>query len=121
VITSHAALDTVFGMEKELQKQFPESEKYVYEQRGRGSVQLYSKEFAKAYEDAMGGMVERRMNDAIIAVGSYWYSAWVDAGQPDLDHFEEKDVSDSLKKVLKAEEELWKNSKKALGRPEPSE
>ncbi|MBZ0207960.1 MAG: S1/P1 Nuclease [Flavobacteriales bacterium] len=121
VITSHAALDTVFGMEKELQAQFPESEKYVYEQRGRGSVQLYSKEFAKAYEDAMGGMVERRMNDAIIAVGSFWYSAWVDGGQPDLDHFEEKDVSDSLKQVLKAEEEQWKMSRKALGRPEPKE
>ncbi|MBK8580337.1 MAG: zinc dependent phospholipase C family protein [Flavobacteriales bacterium] len=121
VIGSHAALDTVFSKEKELQATFPESEKYVYEQRGRGSVQLYSKEFTAAYEQSMGGMVERRMNAAIISVGSFWYSAWVDAGQPDLDHFDQKDVSDSLKQVLKAEDEERKNSSKAFGREEPSE
>ncbi|MBX2982875.1 MAG: S1/P1 Nuclease [Flavobacteriales bacterium] len=121
VIASHAALDTVFRMEAELQKRFPESEKYIYEQRGRSSVQLYSKEFTKAYEESMGGMVERRMNAAILAVGSFWYSAWVDAGQPDLDHFDQKEVSDSLKQVLKAEQEVLKQSRKQLGRPEPNE
>ena len=121
VIASHAALDTVFRKETELQKQYPESEKYIYEQRGRSSVQLYSKEFTKAYEESMGGMVERRMNASIITVGSFWYSAWVDAGQPDLDHFDQKEVSDSLKQVLKAEQEVMKQSRKQLGRPEPNE
>ena len=121
VIASHAALDTVFRMETELQKRYPESEKYIYEQRGRSSVQLYSKEFTKAYEESMGGMVERRMNASIITLGSFWYSAWVDAGQPDLDHFDQKEVSDSLKQVLKAEQEIMKQSRKQLGRPEPNE
>jgi len=32
----------------------------------------------------LDGMVERRMRSAIIAVGSFWYSAWVEAGKPDL-------------------------------------
>jgi hypothetical protein len=121
VIASHAALDTVFRAEKELQKRFPESDKYVYEDRGRGTVQLYSKDFSKAYEEAMGGMVERRMNAAIIAVGSFWYSAWVDAGQPNLDRIDQKEVSDSLKQVLKAEKEADQMSKKALGRSEPDQ
>ena len=121
VIASHAALDTVFGMEKELQMHFPENEKYTYDQRGRNTSQTQSKEFIKAYEEAMGGMVERRMNDAILAVGSFWYSAWVDAGQPNLDRLEQKDVSDSLKLILKAEEQQWKASQKAIGRPEPNE
>jgi hypothetical protein len=38
-----------------------------------------------------------------------------------LDHFDQKDVSDSLKQVLKAEDEERKNSSKAFGREEPSE
>ncbi|MGV3547836.1 MAG: S1/P1 Nuclease, partial [Pedobacter sp.] len=38
----------------------------------------------KAYSDMMNGMVERQMKSSIIKVGSYWYSAWIDAGQPDL-------------------------------------
>ena len=32
----------------------------------------------------MNGMVERRLRKAILAVGSIWFTAWVDAGQPDL-------------------------------------
>ena len=33
----------------------------------------------------LDGMVERRMRESIITIGSFWYSAWVEAGQPDLD------------------------------------
>jgi hypothetical protein len=29
-------------------------------------------------------MVERRMRQSIFAVASFWYTAWVNAGQPDL-------------------------------------
>jgi len=29
-------------------------------------------------------MVERRMQKAVLAVGSIWFTAWVDAGQPNL-------------------------------------
>jgi hypothetical protein len=45
-----------------------------------------------------------------------WYSAWVAAGQPDLDRYEQKGVSDSLKAVLKAEAELYKENQKGYGR-----
>ena len=30
-------------------------------------------------------MVERRMVQAILKTGNYWYTAWVNAGQPNLD------------------------------------
>jgi hypothetical protein len=121
VMGSHAALDTVFRMERELQATYPADAKYVLENRGRGSVQAYSREFTLAYEQSMGGMVERRMNAAIITVGSFWYSAWVDAGQPDLDRLDQKEVSDSLKQVLRTEREQEKEAQKMLGRPEPNE
>ena len=44
----------------------------------------YTHEFISDYNIALNGMVERRLQRAIIAVGSFWYSAWIDAGQPDL-------------------------------------
>lgn len=119
VFESHQALDTVFRMERELQARFPEDHKYVFEDRGRGSMRFYSQDFTKAYEESMGGMVQRRMNAAIITLGGFWYSAWVDAGQPDLDRFEQQVVSDSLKAVLAAEEEQLKMAKEAAGRVEP--
>jgi len=113
---SHQLLDSVLGIEKRLSREYPEDRRYVFEDRGRGGMRLYSRDYTKAYEDAMQGMVERRMNASITAVGSFWYSAWIDAGQPNLDRFEQKDVSDSLKAVLLAEEELWKERMQGFGR-----
>jgi hypothetical protein len=40
-----------------------------------------------------------------------WYTAWVNAGKPDLSRFDSKDVSDSLRQANKYAEELWKNGK----------
>lgn len=116
VYDSHMLLDSVLGIEKRLSMTYPEDRKYVFEDRGRSGMRTYSREFTLAYEDAMMGMVEARMNASIITVGSMWYSAWVVAGQPDLDRFEQKGVSDSLKAVLKAEAELYRENQKGYGR-----
>ncbi len=121
VRASHAAVDSVLGFERALNERYPDDRKYVFEDRGRGALRFPSQEFTRAYEDAMGGMVERRMNASIITLGGFWYSAWVNAGQPDLDRFEQREVSDSLKKVLAAEEEQLKMAREAMGRPEPNE
>ena len=113
---SHLLLDSVLGIEKRLSQTYPEDQKYVFEDRGRGGVRMYSRDFTKAYEDAMVGMVESRMNASILTLGNLWYSAWVAAGQPDLERLEQKDVSDSLKAVLKAEQEMWDENRKGFGR-----
>ena len=116
VYASHLLLDSVLGIEKRLSQTYPEDQKYVFEDRGRGGVRMYSRDFTKAYEDAMVGMVESRMNASILTLGNLWYSAWVAAGQPDLERLEQKDVSDSLKAVLKAEQEMWDENRKGFGR-----
>ena len=38
-------------------------------------------------------MVEERLQKAILAVGSSWYTAWVDAGQPNLRKLQERGLS----------------------------
>lgn len=43
-------------------------------------------------------MVQRRMRSAILEIGSFWYSAWVDAGQPDLNKLIDKPLSIQEKK-----------------------
>lgn len=82
---SCAARDSVLRMEKELSLQFPEEKKYAFEEKGNGLVKVYSAEYSKAYHDLMSGMVERRMRRATHFVGSLWYTAWVNAGSPNLD------------------------------------
>lgn len=97
---SHWQVDTVLRFEKELNATFDADKKYTYENRGRTLVQVYSEEYSRQYSNMLNNMVERKMRKAIVAVGSLWYTAWVNAGQPDLVklipqavHIEEEDAS----------------------------
>ncbi len=81
------------------------------------TVRVYSKEYATAYDRLMGDMVERRMRASVILVGSLWYTAWVNAGQPDLDKLEEKPTPEEEQKLIVEQEKKF-NSGKIIGRSE---
>ena len=82
--SSFKSIDTVLRFERILNKSFPPEKKYSIVRRGNKQLRDYSVEYAAAYEKLLKGMVRRRMCSAILSVGSFWYSAWVDSGQPDL-------------------------------------
>jgi hypothetical protein len=86
VIGSHLAVDSVLAEEKKLSKKMGDA-KYSFETKGKQTVKVFSKEYANAYHVVLDGMVERRMKAAIKCIGDFWYTAWVDAGQPDLNKF----------------------------------
>ena len=82
--TSFRSVDTVLRTEKFLNRSYTDAQKYVMEQRGTRKVKTYSVPYSRAYHKLLNGMVQRRMRSAILSTGSFWFSAWVDAGQPDL-------------------------------------
>lgn len=98
---SHLALDSVFRLEKEVTLDFAADKKYSFETRGNTTIQVYSLEFSQEYHKRMNGMVERRLRKAIISVGSIWYTAWVDAGQPDLSKLQNIQPSTELLNEMK--------------------
>ena len=108
---SHAAVDSVLGFEAALNSKFPKDRKYVVEQRGKTTVTVYSQEYTEAYDKMLNGMVERRMRASIIAVGSLWYTAWVNAGKPDLSAMQTYALSDEQKKKQAEEDRMWKTGK----------
>jgi hypothetical protein len=110
VESSHRSVDSVLRIEKELTAEFPSDKKYTYEQRGQTLIQTYSKEFCDEYQNRMNGMVERRMREAIIAVGAIWYTAWVDAGQPNLSNLTNAKPSAELLKQLEELEKLYEHT-----------
>jgi protein tyrosine phosphatase len=65
----------------------------------------------------MKGMIERRMQQSIFAVASFWYTAWVDAGQPDLIKLTNKNFSEEDQKEFEALNNAWKSSD-MIGRKE---
>jgi len=82
--SSFKSADSVLKIERQLDKTFPADKKYEVILRGKRKIKDYSAAYCRAYHTALKGMVQRRMRVAILNIGSYWYSAWVDAGQPDL-------------------------------------
>jgi hypothetical protein len=93
IMESAKASDTVLKLEKELSRHFPKDQKYSYEQRNGVIVKQYSSAYSKAYDLLLKGMIERRMRQSIYAVASFWYTAWVNAGQPDLSKLTGKEFS----------------------------
>ena len=104
---SHNALDSVFKMEIESTNEIPSNRKFSYERRGNTTAKVYSKEFCDLYHSKMNGLVERRIKRAVLSTGSIWYTAWVDAGQPNLRDLQYTKPSDELIKELQALDDAY--------------
>jgi len=108
VLESAAAADTVLKTEKALSKIFPADQKYSFEDRNGIISRQYSSAYTIRYNELLNGMVERRMRQSIYAVASFWYTAWVDAGQPDLKIMEKYPLSEEDKKEMEELNRLWR-------------
>lgn len=109
VLESAAAADTVLRYEKELTQITAPDQKYSFENRNAVTIRTYSTSFTTAYNTKLNGMVERRMRQSIYAVASFWYTAWINAGQPDLNKLNNKEFT---AEELKEFEELNNNWRK---------
>jgi len=110
VLESGAAADTVLKFEKQLSLSFSSDQRYSFEERNGVTVRQYSSAYTRAYNDVLRGMVERRMRQSIFAVASFWYTAWVNAGQPDLTTLSNTSFSPEELKEFETLNAAWKNS-----------
>src|SRR5690606_32805074 len=82
VLDSHAEVNRVLSIEQALRDRYPPDEQLCFEDRQGLNVLTPCEPFARAYHESMDHMVEARFRAAIRALGSAWYTAWIDAGQP---------------------------------------
>ena len=108
IIRSHSYLDSVLLVEKRLSKTFDSDKQFCYDERLGQTIRIQCPEYANAYMKALGSMVEEQMRASIHAVGSLIYTAWVNAGQPDLK---------SSEPVVKVPDEIIINDSKVKARP----
>jgi hypothetical protein len=112
VLESAAAADTVLRVEKELSSGSHDDQKFSFESRNGLIIRQYSSTFCRNYNDRINHMVERRMRQSILAVASFWYSAWVNAGQPDLRQVSSFSITEAEIKEME-----WLNQQWKLGQP----
>jgi len=110
VLESAAAADTVLKYEKDLTNKFPGDQKYSFEDRNGITIRQYSSSFSIAYDSMLKGMIERRMKLSIYSIASFWYTAWVNAGQPNLSKLVNKEFSPDDLKEFESLNNSWKNS-----------
>jgi hypothetical protein len=108
VLESAAAADTVLLFEKHLSQEFPPDQKFAFEDRNGVITRQYARAYCRQYNQKLNNMVERRMKQSVYAVASFWYTAWVNAGQPDLKHLVNKSFSEAELKEFEALNEQWK-------------
>lgn len=114
---SAAAADTVLKSEKELSAVFPSDRKFAFEERNGKLLRQYSSAYSTSWNTIMGGMVERRMRQSVFAIASFWYTAWVDAGQPDLTALTPVFLSDEEAMELEVLNRAWRSGD-MIGRKE---
>lgn len=117
VLESAAASDTVLKAEKDLSLKFAADKRYAFEERNGTVLRQYSSGYSIAYNKVLNGMVERRMRQSIFAVASFWYTAWVDAGQPDLAKLIDQDFTEADLKEFEDMNKAWR-SNGMIGRKE---
>jgi len=108
ILESAAAADTVLRVEKQLSLQTNSTERFAFENRNGIIIKQYASSYALQYNQLLSGMVERRMRQSIEAVASFWYTAWVNAGQPDLNTLNNTPLSTEEQEALSQLETAWK-------------
>lgn len=116
VLESAKATDSVLKFEKQLSLTFPADKKYAFEKRNNILIKQYSSAYTIAYNKMLNGMVERRMRQSIFAVASLWFTAWLNAGQPDLSSLTNQAFSEKDLKEFEKLNEDWKVNKEMKGR-----
>lgn len=81
----------------------PEENKY--------GQKTHSYEYAHVYHELLQGMVEMQLRAAISATANYWYTAWVNAGKPDLSDLDPKYITDRNRKFYEEDMKYWMKGK----------
>lgn len=107
VLNAHAALDSVLTFERELTEKLPADQKYTIEERNNITISNYSQPFSKKYHDMLDRQVERQMKASVKMIADFWYTAWVDAGQPDLVNLKTVKLTEADKSEETNEKKAW--------------
>ncbi|MBK6979825.1 MAG: hypothetical protein IPH28_24280 [Cytophagaceae bacterium] len=118
VLEAHAGLDSVLKFEKMLTSKFQEDKKFTIEERNNLTIKTYSREFSSEYHKMLDNQVERRLKASVKMIADVWYTAWIDAGQPEInslgkfqaDPQEEKEIMKAwLQRLLNVRKEADDN------------
>lgn len=114
--SSYSLADRLLATEAKLRKDNPEDKQYDMGPDGKPKkndfgVSVHQESYARIYHELLGGMVERQMRLSLQHVADYWYTAWVNAGKPDLSDLDPDYITSHNKSIYKDDVKAWKKGK----------
>lgn len=112
---SHALIPQLLAAEMTVRNSFtPET---MYKKDSAGNTLLFfrspvfSDEYAAMFHKELNGMVEQQLRLSIHQISSFWYTAWINAGSPDLISLDDPHLTKQNQKNFKKESKAWKKGK----------
>lgn len=116
IMNSHRLADTLLKKDQQLRATFPADKMFKKDADGKEmktqyGQTIFSDEYEKQLNTALNGMIENQMRASIASVANFWYTAWVNAGKPDLSGLDPVDLTKRNEKPQQEEMDLWKKGK----------
>lgn len=108
---AHQLLPQVFLQEREASNGFTDSTKFRIQIRNGRETKSYTSAFARAYGQHLGNTINQQLLRTSRMIADFWYTAWVDAGKPDVKNFLKTPYTKEDKQALKKEFKSYKNNK----------
>ncbi|KFF04563.1 zinc dependent phospholipase C family protein [Flavobacterium reichenbachii] len=111
---THTLAQPLLDVDKKLRTSTAENKVFKLDANGKVlkskyNTAVFSDEYAAKLHAQLNGMVESQMKKAIEATASFWYTAWVNAGQPDLSDLDAPAVTQRNNQFLKEDLKLYQN------------
>ncbi len=84
ILQAHTHVKTLLILEAELNTRTKPQAKYMFLKKGTILTKTFAPAYVKEYHKLLNRQIETQFNEAIQHVGNVWYSAWLEAGQPDF-------------------------------------
>ena len=112
---THSLVDTLLAFENQTRKSFKKENMYKRDVSGKIILSynqpVFSDEYARQFNNAMNRMVEDQLRLSIAAVASYWYTAWINGGSPDILSLDDEELTRQNRKNYRLEYKAWNNGK----------
>lgn len=114
--SSYALVQPLLYNESKMRKDNPEDKQYVIGADGKPATnpfgqRIHTYEYAHVYHELLNGMVEKQMRTAIRITADFWYTAWVNAGKPDLTDLDPDYITERNKPFYKQDMKTWQKGK----------
>ncbi len=112
VQASYQKADSLLSVDRRLKETFPKEKIYKTDSNGniiknKFNDPVHSYEYAKKYHEALNGMVERQIRGAIKETADFWFTAWVNAGKPNLNDLDPEGLTKRNEENFKKDFKLW--------------